>query len=269
MSTSANDQPVRIRRLGWAGAEIEYQGVKLGVDLLEDLSPMAPFIGEPHTPLPPAEGPLAAALVTHLHGDHADAAAISRVLAPGGRVLRPRAAVGEGLETIATAAAEQGLAGLEAEAEEVDPWQSVELGPFTVTAVPAVDGFGDPQVSWLIEAGGRTVFHGGDTIFHGSWWLIAMRQGPVDLALLPVNGPVCDFPHRQPPSPLAAAMDPRQAAAAAKLLGARLAVPIHYDTIHAPPTYAQVDDPAGTFSAAAAEAGVEASIIEPGAALEI
>jgi L-ascorbate metabolism protein UlaG (beta-lactamase superfamily) len=270
MSSSAEDQAaVSIRRLGWAGAEIEYGGVKLGIDVLEDLSPMAPFIGEPQTGLPPAEGPLAAALLTHLHGDHTDPAAISRALATDGRVLRPRRAEGTGLEAIATLPAEEGLAGLEADREELGEWQSVEIGPFTVTAVPAVDGFGDPQVSWLIQAGGRTVFHGGDTIFHGSWWLIAMRLGPVDVALLPCNGPLCDFPHRQPPSPFAAAMDPRQAAVAAKLLGARTAVPIHYDTIHAPPTYAQVDDPAGAFSAAAAEVGVEARVLDPGATLEI
>jgi hypothetical protein len=30
-----------------------------------------------------------------------------------------------------------------------------------------------------------------------------------------------------------------------------VAVPIHYDTIHMPPLYAQVDDPAGRFAAAA------------------
>ncbi len=230
---------------------------------------MAPFIGEPRTELPAAEGPLAAALVTHLHGDHADGPAIARTLEPDGRVLRPRRAEGEGLETIATLAAEQALEQLNVVPEEIEPWQSVEIGPFTVTAVPAVDGFGDPQVSWLIDAGGRKVFHGGDTIFHGSWWLIAMRHGPIDVALLPCNGPVCDFPHRQPPSPFAAAMDPGQAVAAAKLLGARVAVPIHYETIHSPPAYAQVDDPAAAFSAAAEETGVEVRVLDPGATLEL
>lgn len=269
MSSNAEDQAVRIRRLGWAGAEIEYQGVRLGIDVLEDLSPMAPFIGEPRTELPAADGPLAAALVTHLHGDHTDGPAIGRTLAPEGRVLRPRRAEGEGLETIATLAAEQALAELDVAPEELEEWQSAEIGPFTVTAVPAVDGFGDPQVSWLVDAGGLKLFHGGDTIFHGSWWLIAMRHGPVDVALLPCNGPICDFPHRQPPSPFAAAMDPRQAAAAAKLLGAGVAVPIHYETIHSPPIYAQVDDPVGAFRAAAEEAGVAVEVLEPGATLAL
>ena len=56
------------------------------------------------------------------------------------------------------------------------PWETEEIGPFTITAVPAVDGFGDPQVSWVIAAAGRRILHAGDTLFHGSWWLIAGRR---------------------------------------------------------------------------------------------
>ena len=37
----------------------------------------------------------------------------------------------------------------------------------------------------------------------------------------------------------------------AEILDAPVAVPIHYDAIHHPPVYAQVDDPAGRFTAAA------------------
>jgi len=62
-------------------------------------------------------------------------------------------------------------------------------------------------------------------------------------------------------------MDPVQAVAAAHLLTADLAVPIHYDAIHSPPVYTQVDGPAEAFAAAAAEQGVEARILEPGTTL--
>ena len=130
-----------------------------------------------------------------------------------------------------------------------------------------MDGFGDPQVSWVVDVHGRRIFHGGDTVWHGSWWLIAMRCGPFDAAFLPANGAMCDFPHRQPPSPFVCSLDPVQAAAAAKLLGARVAVPIHYDTIHRPPVYAQADRPAEAFEAAAREAGVESRLLAPGEAL--
>lgn len=259
---------MRIRRLGWAGVELEVDGALLLVDLMEDASPLAPWVGEPHTALPaPSRGGAAVgALATHLHADHADPPALAQALASDAPVLRPAPAAGEGLETIGMAHAEAGLADLlPGRARAVEPWETVTLGPFTISAVPAVDGFGDPQVSWVVEGGGRRVFHGGDTLFHGSWWLIAMRHGPFDVAFLPVNGPTVSLPHRQPASPLPAAMDPVQAAAAAAILGARLAVPIHYDALHRSPEYVQVDRPPERFRAAAARAGTPVAILEPGA----
>jgi len=59
-------------------------------------------------------------------------------------------------------------------------------------------------------------------------------------------------------------MDPKQAAVAAKLLGARTAVPIHYGRLHEASNYVQSDDPPGSFSAAAAELGIEARVLKPG-----
>jgi L-ascorbate metabolism protein UlaG (beta-lactamase superfamily) len=59
-------------------------------------------------------------------------------------------------------------------------------------------------------------------------------------------------------------MDPEQAAVAAKLLGARTVVPIHYRQLHEASNYVQSDDPPGSFSAAAAELGIEARVLRPG-----
>jgi len=59
-------------------------------------------------------------------------------------------------------------------------------------------------------------------------------------------------------------MTPAEAAAAAHLLGAREAIPIHYDTIDNPPIYAQLEDPAQTFLREAAALDVSARIVEPG-----
>ncbi|MGI8622019.1 MAG: MBL fold metallo-hydrolase [Solirubrobacteraceae bacterium] len=120
-----------------------------------------------------------------------------------------------------TEAGERGLLEHALETDSLDPWDTRTVGPFAITALPAVDGFGDPQLSWLIEADGQRVLHAGDTIFHGSWWSIALRSSPIDVAFLPINGAVCDFPHRQPARPFPAAMDPRQAAVAAHILGSR------------------------------------------------
>lgn len=258
---------MRIRRLGWAGLELEAGGQTAVIDLFEDAAPLVPFTGEPRGPLPPPSQPGRAilALVTHLHADHTDPAALARALAPGATVLRPPPSRGGGLEGVATAGAEHGLAEYGLATRTVAPWETVEAGPFTVTAMPAADGFGDPQLSWVVEAEGRRIVHCGDTVFHGWWWLAALRCGSIDTAFLPVNGPVVNLPHRQPHSTLPAAMDPLQAAEAAALLGAAEAIPIHYDTLHNPPVYTQVDRPAAAFLAAATARGVPARVVEPGA----
>jgi L-ascorbate metabolism protein UlaG (beta-lactamase superfamily) len=232
-----------IRRLGWAGIEIEADGQRLVIDPLVGLGELEQFVGPPLTELPPPAGAAHVALVTHLHRDHADPDALRDVPL----VLRPEANEGAFLEVAATTA-QEAIGGT-----VVAPWDTIGAGAFTVTAVPAVDGFGDPQVSWVVEADGRRIVHCGDTIFHGSWWHIRMRCGPFDAAFLPVNGAVCQFPHRAPGSPYPADLDPEQAAAAAEILDVAVAVPIHYDTIHHPPVYAQVDDPAGRFTAAAGD----------------
>jgi len=236
------------------------------IDLLEELGPMERFIGPPRGPLPrpTAPGEVSVALVTHMHGDHADPRALARALAPDGVVLRPAPADDELMPFVGESFAELGL-----RTQVVAPWETVNVGPFSATAIPAADGFGDPQVSWAIEAGGRRILHCGDTVFHGWWWLARQRYGPFDGVFLPVNGPVVNLPGRQPHSSLPAAMVPRQAAEAAAPLQAKLAIPIHYDTLENPPIYTQVDQPAEAFAAEAAMRGIEARILEAGQELDL
>jgi L-ascorbate metabolism protein UlaG (beta-lactamase superfamily) len=258
---------MKITRLGWAGLELEAaSGETAVIDLLQNTDGMARFMGEPHTPLPGPTRPGAAvlALVTHLHQDHTDPAAIAGALAPGGLLLRPAPDSGEFLEVAAQQPAEELLAEHAIAQRHVAPWETVEAGPFRATAVPAVDGFGDPQVSWVVEADGVRIYHAGDTLYHGSWWRARMRTGDIDYAFLPINGPLVSLPHRQPGSPRNAVMSPVEAASAAYVLGAREAIPIHYDTINNPPTYTQTDDPAGQFLREAEALGVSARVVEPG-----
>jgi L-ascorbate metabolism protein UlaG (beta-lactamase superfamily) len=106
-------------------------------------------------------------------------------------------------------------------------------------------------------------------MFHGWWWLATLRHGPFDLAFLPAGGAVVDLPSRQQPSPLPAGMDPRQAAIAAKLLGAATLVPIHYGPLHSADNYVQVDDPPGALLSAARELGVAARVMDPGERLRV
>ncbi|UUY03331.1 MBL fold metallo-hydrolase [Svornostia abyssi] len=261
--------------LGWAGVELESGGATVVVDPLDDPAAVFAPLGDhaAGTPLPevvaPRAGTAVAGLVTHLHRDHADARALATALAPTAPVLEPPAGGGEGLEELALAQAEYELTAAGFDRTRVTPWESVAAGPFTLTALPAADGVGDPQVAWLVEAGGVRVLHLGDTMFHGYWWRMALRHGPFDVVLVPVNGAVLGFPHRTPASPLPAALDPEQGAVAAEILGARLAIPIHAEGYEIDGVYQPVPDAAERFAAAAAERGVRARVLDVGESIEV
>ncbi len=244
---------MRVRWLGWAGAEYSHDGETVVVDPLGD--PGATFAGfgaaAAGIDLPEVAAPTTGALaglVSHLHRDHADAAALAAALAVDAEVLHPEP---WGDSNLALAQAEHELSATQLARRPVAVWDSVTVGPFTCTALPAVDGLGDPQVSWLVEAGGTRVLHLGDTLFHGGWWQMARRAGPFDVVLAPINGAVVDFPHQQPASPLPATMVPEQAALAGELLGAATLIPMHYGGYAFEPHYVPIGDAHERFEAAA------------------
>jgi L-ascorbate metabolism protein UlaG (beta-lactamase superfamily) len=267
---------MKVRFLGWAGAEIEADGEAVVIDPLADPGATFAALGEdvprrvqlPGVVAPKVHGTAIAGLVSHLHRDHTDAGALAAALAADAPVYEPLWPGGGDVENLALAQANAELerAGLARRAVEV--WDRAEVGPFTITALPAVDGLGDPQVSWLLEAEGQRVLHLGDTIFHGFWWRMARRHGPFDVILAPINGPAVDFPHLQPPSPLAAALEPEQAALAGELLGARTVIPIHYDGFAIDPWYRPVDDARVRFEDAAAGRSYATRILDPGESIE-
>lgn len=256
---------VRVRRLGWAGVEIDCAGQTLLIDYVQDTTPL-PQLRGPNEPFPPSSRPGAAvgALLTHLHADHADPSALTIGLREGAPVLRPEPATGSLADRALTAHAEEQFIHYPLRTDVVGTGVERQVGPFTIWSVPAVDGFGDPQLSWIVECAGRRIFHGGDTIFHGFWWRIAHQFGPLHVAFLPINGAVVNFPLLQPANPLAAVMTPEQAAVAARMLGARWVVPIHYGSLHKPPMYTETSHPVEHFKAKAEELGVEGMILEPG-----
>jgi L-ascorbate metabolism protein UlaG (beta-lactamase superfamily) len=271
-----SEDAMNVRWLGWAGVEIEADGATLVIDPLQDPAATFAALGEEQlrrVEMPevvaPTPGAAVAGLVSHLHRDHTDAAALADALAPDAAVHEPAWPGGEDAENFALAQATSELdrAGLARKGAEI--WQRVEVGPFAITALPAVDGLGDPQVSWLVEADGQRVLHLGDTIFHGYWWRMGRRGGPFDLVMAPINGAAVDFPHLQPPSSLAAVMEPEQAALAGELLGARTVVPIHFGGFAVDPWYRPVDEPLARFEAAAADRPYETPALELGESLEL
>ena len=261
---------MRITWLGWAGVEIEAQGERVVVDPLQDPAAVFAWLGEraDAIPLPEVVAPrpgAVAGLLTHLHRDHADAAALGSALGAGAAVYEPVDDGGEGSERLAIAQADHELTAAGLLRRPTAAWSSATAGPFTLTALPAVDGTGDPQVSWLIEADGRRVLHLGDTMWHGWWWRIGDRYGRPDVLLAPINGPRLTFPHRRPASSLSGAMEPEQAALAAELVRADRLVPMHYGGYDLPGVYEPVDRALERLAAATALA----TPMTPGDTLEV
>lgn len=231
--------PLRLRRLGWAGVLLERGETALFVDATRPDAKR----GEPDDLLRTA---LAAdAVITHHHGDHFDPEALRGILGDRGHLVcwRPT------LDWIDARALR---------VQPVDLWQPVFFpragSDFVAFAVPAVDGWGAPQVSWVIDAGGQRLFHGGDTQWHGHFADIGRAYGPFDVALLPINGARQNL-GRYADLGVPAVLTPDQAVAAAQLLGARLVVPIHFGQPD-PPDYVEVADAFDEFRRAAARAAM-------------
>ena len=238
---------LRAQRLAWAGVKLQLGDSTLFLDPLINPNVWEAALKDPLIAPEPGTGDRFV-LVTHRHPDHFDPAAVRKALGDGGTLVCAP-------EVAPTAAA----AGFKV---RVTPhYEPQLLGDFTATSVPAVDGYGDPQVSWVVTGGGRRIIHCGDTMFHGAWWHIGRQLGPFHAAFLPING--ARFSWRQPASDIPAVMTAEQAVAAAVVLGARLIVPIHYGIVGAE-GYAEMPNPAGALIEAAARRNVAVELARPG-----
>jgi len=232
-------------RLTWAGVKLVSGDTTVLIDAVgRDL-----WDGNAPEGLVPVESSTGRtyALVTHPHNDHFDVETLQRVLGPRGYVICH--------ESDAVYIASRGLKVIPAR-----DYEPVERGGLTFTAVPAADGFGDRQVSWIVDDGERRVIHAGDTLWHGGFGRIGRQFGPFDVAFLPVNGVLTDAA-RGIESP--AVMTPSQAVDAALLLRAERVVPIHFG-LDNPPYYVEVDEPLATFLDLAAARGISAEHLRPG-----
>lgn len=229
---------MKIQKLPWAGIRIQTGSASLAIDPLYHFP--AKF-GQSHEPMIPLSefGPVDAVLVTHHHGDHFDPAAIAAYYGADIPVYMPA----EGLK-FAEGSGLNRLTGVTA-------GDSVFIGGLVATAVPAVDGVGDPQVSWVVAGDAKRMIHCGDTLWHGYWWRIKQQYGPFDAACLPVNGAVVEFPGMLP-SGEPITLTPEQAVSAAAVLEAERLVPIHFKAIHNPPLYRQTPNVTERLQASAA-----------------
>jgi L-ascorbate metabolism protein UlaG (beta-lactamase superfamily) len=207
-----------------------------------------------HGPVPDVPGELDAVLLSHLHYDHLDLPSLE-LLPPDVRVLAP-----------AGAAALLEPAGLR-HVDELAPGDTTEVGAVRVEATPAEHddrrrplGARATPLGFVVR-GRPSVYFAGDTGFFPEMAGLA----PIDVALLPVAGwgPKLGPGH----------MDSEDAAQAAALLRPRMAVPIHWGTLH--PRGRRRGDwfhaPPHEFAARVGELApeVDVRILEPGASLNL
>src|SRR5579872_4077675 len=76
-------------------------------------------------------------------------------------------------------------------------------------------------MGYVICFGSWTIYHPGDTVLYPGMEE-RLRQYPIDVAILPING-------RAPERRVAGNLDGREAANLAKSIGARLVIPCHYE----------------------------------------
>jgi len=105
---------------------------------------------------------------------------------------------------------------------------SKQIGPFTFHGIasahedldPTQDGL-HPYLGYVVEFGGFTLYHPGDCVLYPA---LTGKLAPfsIDVALLPINGSLAE-------RRVAGNFWGREAAWLAKEIGARMAVPCHYD----------------------------------------
>jgi len=154
---------LRVQKLAWAGVRLQTDESTLFIDPLINRDVWGSALPDPMIPVDVERGDRFV-LVTHRHPDHFDALAVRKIVGDSGVLVCD--------SDVAPLAAGQGF-----KVRLASIYEPMLLGNFTATAVPAMDGYGDPQVSWVVSAGGRRILHCGDTLWHGYWWRIGRQFG--------------------------------------------------------------------------------------------
>jgi L-ascorbate metabolism protein UlaG (beta-lactamase superfamily) len=147
-------------------------------------------------------------VASHFHPDHFEVDSVRQLAHAGMEIVGARGAanVCKGMPVRAV--------------HDMWHWESVTVGPFTMTATPAVHTGPPPlEVNFIIDAGPHRIFFGGDARWSDAYRQVSDRYTNIDIALLPIGGTLI-FGHRT-------TMSPVDAVRACNYLRPKYAVPIH------------------------------------------
>ena len=192
---------------------------------------------------------------SHNHTDHLDAETLLPLLAanPQARLVIPRANRDSVL---------QRLGKVEPALVELDAGESVAVGGVEFYGIPAAHNTveRDEQgrcrfLGYVVRVGGIAIYHSGDTMMHPGL-IPALLPFRVDVALVPING-------NKPERRVAGNLNGREAAALAHAIGARLAIPHHFDM------FAFNTEPPDEFEAACRELGQPFCVLQNGEGVDL
>ena len=227
--TIQDKSPFRCWWLGQSGFLIQWQGKHLLFDpyLSDSLTKKYASTDKPHVRMteqviaPERLNFIQVATSSHNHTDHMDA-----------ETLMPLLSVNPNLKLILPEANRELVAarlGLDAsQALGLDAGSQKSVSEFEFHGIPAAHETWNTNKSgqhhclgYIVRFGPWTVYHSGDTVLYEGIenWLQHWR---IDLALLPING-------RRPERRVAGNLWGREAAQLAKNIGARMAIPCHYE----------------------------------------
>lgn len=203
---------LRLTYLGHATVMIELDGVRILTDPVLGQR-LGPLRRSGPTPNPAEIGSVDGIVISHGHPDHFDRASMQAVRG-GPLVVVPR---GLGASAMRTGH----------RVREVTVNDRLDIAGVRITAVPARHGRwpfypGAQPIGFLIQ-GSTSVYFAGDTALYPGMVRLA---GHVDVALLPVG--------RWGPPWGPARLTPSTAVDAATLVGAHIAIPIHWGTLYLP-----------------------------------
>jgi L-ascorbate 6-phosphate lactonase len=201
-------------------------------------------------------------LATHGHEDHLDLPALPGLVQrfPNLTVVVPtplRAEVQAAAPQLDVRGVQPGerLGDDRVRIDVVPAWHGVTVGD-GYSQGPA--GEMTPHVGYVVRLGGVTLYHAGDTI-SSAGLIEAVRPYRVDVAMLPTNGRDAG----REAAGILGNLDAIEAAELAAAIGARIAIPMHYDMVRGNTA------PAGDLANAVARLGLPITVVVPSRAQPI
>jgi L-ascorbate metabolism protein UlaG (beta-lactamase superfamily) len=221
-----NDRTIRVTWVNHATVLVQMDGVNIITDPIwsERPSPI-PLLGPKRRRAPGLRfedlPPIDMVVVSHNHYDHMDIPTLTRLAARGDAPIL----VGLGNTSYLSP---RGVR----HTRDVDWWDSTRVGDVRVTAVPVQHWSARSRsdrrhtlwTGYVFEGPSGRVYFGGDTGYGRHFALVRARLGAADVALLPIGAYLPIWFMKD------AHLSPAEAVRASEDLGARVAIPIHFDT---------------------------------------